>query len=173
MSHNSLNRREFMGKSGLGILTAGLGLPLLNTSCNKSSRIITRTLGRTGIKLPVVSYGVMNSDNPHMLKKALDLGIRHFDTAHSYIEGKSEQVIGEVVKELGVRDRLTISTKLYFARDREKGTFISEGNARSPLATQEEFDRLLPSAWNDFRPITWTFCIYTVAIVPKWSSTNR
>ena len=169
MKTKSMNRREFMERSGLGLVSAGLGLPLLNASCTQSPKTIFRTLGRSGLKIPVVSFGVMNSDSPHMLKKAIDMGITHLDTAHGYIEGKSEQVIGEVVKEMGVRNRVIISTKLYFARDRESMTFISEGGGRSPLATEENFNRLLSVSLDrlqtDYVDILYLHSCYSPAMV--------
>lgn len=139
MNEKKLDRREFIEKSTLGMLTTSLGLQLAGISCSKkssSSRMITRTLGRTKLRIPVVSFGVMNSDNPQLLKKAVDMGIVYFDTAHGYLRGKSEQVIGEVVSELGVRDKVIIGTKMRFARDREKQVFLTEGSAREPLASE-------------------------------------
>ncbi|HLP62486.1 MAG TPA: hypothetical protein VK186_26845, partial [Candidatus Deferrimicrobium sp.] len=35
-------------------------------------KLIYRVLGNTGIKLPIVSMGVMNADNPELVKAALD-----------------------------------------------------------------------------------------------------
>lgn len=48
MGINRIKRREFMGKTGLGLLYTGLGIPLLNMGCsrsNRSSKSIYRTLG--------------------------------------------------------------------------------------------------------------------------------
>ncbi len=62
-----------------------------------------RTLGRTGIKLPIVSMGVMNSSNPNLLKVAWQQGMRHFDTAWIYQAGNNEKMVGIVIK--GVENR--------------------------------------------------------------------
>jgi aryl-alcohol dehydrogenase-like predicted oxidoreductase len=40
------------------------------------------------------------------------LGIRHFDTARGYQNGNNERMVGEQIKELGVRDEVTIATKI-------------------------------------------------------------
>ena len=48
----------------------------------KEEKIIYRTLGKTGIKLPVITMGVQNSDNPNLVRAALDAGMVHLDTAH-------------------------------------------------------------------------------------------
>ncbi|HET6180349.1 MAG TPA: aldo/keto reductase [Candidatus Sulfotelmatobacter sp.] len=73
--------------------------------------MLHRTLGRTGLQLPVVSMGVMNADVPGILRRAYELGIRHFDTAAVYLNGRNEEMVGNVIKELGVRDKVIISTK--------------------------------------------------------------
>ena len=113
---NEWNRREFIVKP---ILFAGaasvLGKAdsLLASTMTEpaSTRILQRTLGKTGITLPVVSMGVMNADIPGLLRRAYELGIRHFDTAAVYQRGRNEEMVGTVIKELGVRDKVVISTK--------------------------------------------------------------
>jgi aryl-alcohol dehydrogenase-like predicted oxidoreductase len=72
---------------------------------------IHRDLGKTGIRMPIVGMGAMNSDNPELVKGSYDLGARHFDTASLYAFGRNEQMIGKVIKEMGVRDNVVIGTK--------------------------------------------------------------
>lgn len=76
-----------------------------------AAKPIVRTLGRTGLKIPVVSMGVMNADNPAVVQAALDNGIVLLDTAHGYQRGRNEQMIGEVVKGRP-RDSYMIATKV-------------------------------------------------------------
>ena len=47
-----------------------------------------------------------------IISRALDLGINTIDTCDAYCKGVSEAIIGDLVHELGVRDRLVIATKL-------------------------------------------------------------
>jgi hypothetical protein len=77
---------------------------------------IQRTLGRTGIKLPIVSMGVMNANNPELLRAAYEAGVRLFDTALGYQGGRNERMVGDVVSRLGVRDKVIIQTKVPFPR---------------------------------------------------------
>ena len=57
-----------------------------------------RTLGNTGLKISVVSYGNwLNSDKSdwkarslELVKKAFELGINFFDTAEAYGYGEAE-----------------------------------------------------------------------------------
>jgi hypothetical protein len=66
--------------------------------------------------------GVMNSDNPSLIKAALDAGLKHLDTAHVYMRGKNEEVIGEVLKGRP-RDSYYITTKVGLARNATTGRF--------------------------------------------------
>jgi aryl-alcohol dehydrogenase-like predicted oxidoreductase len=60
--------------------------------------------------------GVMNANNPELLKQAYEAGVRLFDTAQGYQGGQNERMIGDVVSRLGVRDKVIIQTKVRFPR---------------------------------------------------------
>jgi predicted aldo/keto reductase-like oxidoreductase len=140
MAKKRMNRRTFIGSTTAGLFSVGMGFPkgkAYRGAGGKNSGIITRTLGKTGLKIPVLSYGVMNSDSPDLLNQALDAGITYLDTAHVYIRGRSEGVIGEVVTRRGDRDKVIIGTKMRFNSDRNKGVFLSEGAGMQPGATEE------------------------------------
>jgi len=144
MSKQGINRREFLGKTAAGIIAAPLGFsPLGRGKVKTEDRIITRTLGRTGLRIPVVSFGVMNSDSAELIHRALDRGINHLDTAHGYLRGNSERVIGEVLQDRGKRDKVYVATKMRFARDRKTGLFIEAGSEQEPGATPENLFRQL------------------------------
>jgi len=89
---------------------AGTNL-LSETADTAKGALLERTLGRTGLELPIVSMGVMNADVPGILRRSYELGIRHFDSAAVYQNGRNEEMVGSVIKELGIRDKLLISTK--------------------------------------------------------------
>ena len=109
------SRREFIFKSVGGAAAAGLlgksGLTL-NAQEAGNTQPIVRTLGKTGISVPIVSMGVMNADNPALVKRSFEMGIRHFDTAWGYQKGRNEEMVGSVFKELKVRDQVVIATKV-------------------------------------------------------------
>lgn len=116
MENKEWNRRDFIVKP---ILWAGAATVIGKSqslfadpgAANPSAPLIQRTLGKTGITLPIVSMGVMNADIPGLLRRAYELGIRHFDTAAVYQQGRNEEMVGNVIKEMGVRDKVVISTK--------------------------------------------------------------
>ncbi|MBN1221882.1 MAG: aldo/keto reductase, partial [Candidatus Aminicenantes bacterium] len=146
MGKNNIKRREFLGKAALGTIGAGIGVPLLKAKTevrNHPVEIINRTLGRTGLEIPIVSFGVMNSDSPDLINQALDMGIKHLDTAHVYLRGNSERVIGEVLEKRGGRDKVYIATKMRLARDREKNVFVEKGSDREPPANAEGLNKQL------------------------------
>jgi len=95
---NHVNRRNFLKLSA----TAGAALALAPASIHaresgmNKKKIPVRTLGRrTGIKLPVLSMGVMNADNISVVRAAYNSGIIMFDTAHGYQNGRNEEMLGE------------------------------------------------------------------------------
>jgi len=77
-----IGRRDFM-KSTLAGVGGFLALPSTDKkqeikiveSKGKERKLIYRTLGKTGLKLPVINMGVMLTDNPNIIRTALDSGI--------------------------------------------------------------------------------------------------
>lgn len=124
-SRPKLSRRDFLSRTlaGAGAVTllscAKKPGPVAAASSSPAPEpaaadrpLITRTLGRTGIVLPVVNMGVMNADNPELVRRAYEAGMRHFDTAAGYWRGKNEEMIGTVLQDLGARSKAVIATKV-------------------------------------------------------------
>jgi predicted aldo/keto reductase-like oxidoreductase len=132
---SKLNRRNFIRSTLLG--TAGTTIAARNTYAGNAyppndKPVIKRILGKTGIELPVISMGVMNSDNPNLVKAALKSGIVHFDTAHFYMQGNNEKMLGKVFSEVE-RDSIVVATKVIPADlDWHSGTL-------GPGSTKEKF----------------------------------
>ena len=117
-----INRREFLSKTVSGVAAAGLvGLsgndfPAAGQEPSRNEtpgELIQRTLGRTGIRLPIVNMGVMNSSDPALVKRSYEMGVRLFDTAAWYMRGRNEEMVGQAIKEMNVRDKTTIATKVF------------------------------------------------------------
>jgi predicted aldo/keto reductase-like oxidoreductase len=141
-----MKRREFLRKSTASVFSASLAAPLLRVvpdEKNKNPKIIYRTMGRTKLEVPVLSFGVMNTDSPDLIKKALEMGLKHLDTANGYLRGNSETAIGRVLKETGMRDKVYVAIKVFLARDWNKGTFTLEDGGHAPAATAENFNKIL------------------------------
>lgn len=108
-----IDRRRFLktsiaGAAGMSILPVQLDNRIPPAEKRK---LITRTLGKTGIVVPVISMGIMTSDNPSLVKAALAKGISFFDTANGYQNGRMEEMLGEVFKDYP-RSSFTLATKV-------------------------------------------------------------
>lgn len=108
-----VNRRGFLKSSAMGAAGAIMGTPLLAGRSAKQEEpvIIRRQLGNTDIELPIVSFGVMRSDNPVLVRAAYNMGFVHFDTAHGYQEGRNEVMLGELFREIP-REKIVLATKV-------------------------------------------------------------
>ena len=115
----SLSRKDFIKRSSLGILGAGMiaGSPItmFTGSHKKAHRLIESELGKTGIKLTRLGVGAPRIQEASVLKYALDQGIRFIDTGRFYAKGKNETMIGEVIK--GKRKKFAIQSKVRIKPD--------------------------------------------------------
>ena len=88
-------------------------------------------LGFGAMRLPLVggtenptdsfdpARSIDEEETTRMIEYAIDHGVNYFDTAYNYHGGKSEVVLGKILKPY--RDRVTIATKLpvFLAKERE------------------------------------------------------
>ncbi|MEW6411949.1 MAG: aldo/keto reductase [Candidatus Zixiibacteriota bacterium] len=149
--NSDFSRRKFLSTAATGLVSAGVvslsartGLAQTTSASADSSaggRIIERVLGRTGLRMPVVSMGVMNADNPEIVQASYELGIRHFDTAAYYQFGRNEQMVGSVIKKLGVRDKVIIGTKV-MAQGQRQGLQPNELTQKLITACEASLGRL-------------------------------
>ena len=132
MSQNGIGRRDFMKSSLAGFGSFFLlpaNAPSLGLRAEEGKpdekKIIYRTLGKTGIKLPPINMGVMNSDNPNLVRAALNGGMVMLDTAQTYQRGTNEAMIGEVLKGRP-RDSFVLATKARLPNDQRTGLYPPE-----------------------------------------------
>ncbi|EKS28820.1 aldo/keto reductase [Afipia felis] len=97
--------------------------------------------GKTGLKVSRLWLGCMTYGTPDrgkhpwtmpedasrpLIKQALELGINVLDTANSYSDGTSEEIVGRAVKDFARRDEVVIATKLCLRmRDEPNGAGLS------------------------------------------------
>ncbi len=107
---NDRSRREFL-QAGLALPAAGLlSSPRLEAALGAvqgTPQVVYRTLGKTGLKVSGVGYGIGFVPVPEVVERAIDMGINYFDTSRDYKD--SEQIFSGVLK--GKRDKIHISTK--------------------------------------------------------------
>lgn len=128
----NLNRRGFLktgiaGAAGMALTPAIIPSAMLAANEN----IVYRTLGRTGMKVPVVSFGVMRSDNPGLCKAAYEQGIKLFDTANGYQNGNNETMLGNLFRNYP-RDSFFLATKV-------KAAGMSREGLPTPETTADDF----------------------------------
>lgn len=112
-----MNRREFLKVGVMGTTSAiltGNALAVAVQQCAAAEPFVFpapvyRTLGRTGMKVSVVSFGAMLTPEAEVIRVALDHGVNYIDTARKYMDGKNEEIVGRAIK--GRRDRLFVATK--------------------------------------------------------------
>jgi predicted aldo/keto reductase-like oxidoreductase len=80
------------------VATFGFTLPVFGINKGIKPAVEYRTLGNTGLKVSVVSYGAMMTRDPAIIHKALDLGINFIDTARVYMAGYNEVIVGKVLR---------------------------------------------------------------------------
>jgi len=112
-----MNRRTFIKVGMVGTATALIAPPafadtlqqMAETERSAFPKPVYRTLGRTGLKITVVSFGAMLTPEPEVIRVALEQGVNYIDTARRYMGGKNEEIVGKAIK--GMRDKVFIATK--------------------------------------------------------------
>ena len=127
-----------------------------------------RRLGRTGLRVSSVGLGTMTwgRDTDELEAKEqldifLDAGGTLVDTAASYGEGVSEEVIGMLLREHVDRQDLVLVSKA--------GVRTWRTGERSSVADASRGSLLDTPAWPAWAPITWTSCWSRCPIpAPPW-----
>lgn len=156
------SRRSFIKKGMAGLAGAAV-LPSVLKGETKTpqetaakKKTICRTLGKTGLKLPVVSMGVMNADNPKLVEAALNGGIIFLDTAWIYQQGRNEEMVGSVIKNRP-RDSYVLATKIWEPRDRQSGLFPETATADTFI---EKFETSLKRLGVEYVDILYLHNVY-------------
>src|SRR5437762_8953970 len=125
---NAMTRREaakLIGSAGVGLLLpAGAACA---ASANESAGMLARPIPSSGEKLPVIGLGTWQTFdvNPaqsgppaEVLNTFVKLGGRVVDSSPMY--GRAEQIIGDLLTKLKLRDSLFLATKVW-TRGRQAG----------------------------------------------------
>jgi aryl-alcohol dehydrogenase-like predicted oxidoreductase len=77
-----------------------------------------RSLGRTGVQVSALCVGAWQfgqrtskEESFQIINQSLDAGVNFFDTASSYGQGRSEEILGEAFKQNGQRHNIVLATK--------------------------------------------------------------
>ncbi|MCF1627390.1 aldo/keto reductase [Tetragenococcus koreensis] len=117
----------------------------------------TVELGNTGLEINPIGIGTNaigghnlypnldEEQNKQLLKDAINKGFNFIDTAFYYGFGRSEELIGQVVSEMGNRENLVIATKA--AHRKENGDYVLDN---SPAFIREAVDVALKRLQTDY-----------------------
>jgi aryl-alcohol dehydrogenase-like predicted oxidoreductase len=120
---------------------------------------ITR-LGSTGMQVSRLCLGCMSFGVPErgthpwtldearsrpIIQRAIELGCNFFDTANTYSDGTSEEILGRALRDFGNRDEVVIATKVFVRR--RKGP---NGAGLSRKAIFTEIDHSLRRLGTDY-----------------------
>jgi len=146
---SSSGRRSFLkqGAAGLAgaaflpsLLKSGEASPVPQTTTKR--KMIIRPLGKTGLKLPIVSIGAASYE-VSLYERALAEGIVHIDTSQYYYNGRHEEMVGRVIAGRK-RDSFVVATSVLLGNGRpgNYATFKIEDAPKLPEQMEISLKRL-------------------------------
>jgi 1-deoxyxylulose-5-phosphate synthase len=137
-----------------------------------------KNLGKTGLKVSRICLGCMSYGIPDrgahswtldeeksrpLLKQAVELGINFFDTANTYSDGTSEEIVGRALKDFARREEIVVATKVYFpmrggpnARSLSRKAIMTEIDASLRRLGMDYVDLYQIHRWDKTTPIEET-----------------
>jgi aryl-alcohol dehydrogenase-like predicted oxidoreductase len=135
-------------------------------------------LGQTGLKVSRVCLGCMTYGVPErgahpwsldeeksrpFIKRALELGINFFDTANTYSDGTSEEIVGRALRDFARREEIVIATKVFYpmregpnARGLSRKSIMTEIDASLQRLGTDYVDLYQIHRWDKHTPIEET-----------------
>jgi aryl-alcohol dehydrogenase-like predicted oxidoreductase len=135
-------------------------------------------LGRTGLRVSRVCLGCMTYGVPErgahpwsldeeksrpFFKRALELGINFFDTANTYSDGTSEEIVGRALRDFARREEIVLATKVFFpmregpnARGLSRKSIMTEIDASLRRLGTDYVDLYQIHRWDQHTPIEET-----------------
>lgn len=132
------------------------------------------TLGRSGLRVSPLCLGTMTFGNAWgwgadeagaraVFDAYVDAGGNFVDTADIYTGGQSEELLGRMIAERGLRDRVVLATK--FSINTEKGNPNAGGNGRKHV--RRALETSLRRLGTDHVDLYWLHCWDTVTPVDE------
>ncbi len=116
-SNDGCSRRDFLKAGIAGTASALVVVDGLTGAVHAATQgpftfpaPVYRTLGRTGMKITIVSFGAMLTPEPEVIRYALENGVNYVDTARRYLGGRNEGIVGKALK--GLRHKVYVATKI-------------------------------------------------------------
>ena len=99
-----------------------------------------RDFGATGVKVPVIGQGTWNMERSRRksieaMRRGLDLGMTHIDTAEMYGSGAVEEIVGEAIK--GRREEVFLASKVLPRNASRRGTVEACERSLKRIGTEQ------------------------------------
>ncbi len=152
-----LTRRSFLKKAGAATAVSlvnpfqGAAAPL-----DQVDQMPTRPFGRTGVRVPILSFGGSLNLPSLMLRQAFKWGVTYWDTAHSYMGGNSEKLIGKYLKK--------------FPQDRRQIFLVTKSHAWTLDGMSDELEQSLQRLNTDYVDL---FFVHSVSDIAELNAAKR
>jgi 1-deoxyxylulose-5-phosphate synthase len=135
-------------------------------------------LGKSGLRVSRICLGCMTYGVPErgahpwslneeasrpFIKRALELGINFFDTANTYSDGTSEEIVGRALRDFARREEVVIATKVFYpmhqganARGLSRKSILNEIDASLRRLGTDYVDLYQIHRWDKHTPIEET-----------------
>jgi aryl-alcohol dehydrogenase-like predicted oxidoreductase len=97
------------------------------------------------------------------IQQALELGINFFDTANTYSDGSSEEIVGRALRDFARREEIVLATKVFYpmregpnARGLSRKSIITEIDASLRRLGTDYVDLYQIHRWDKYTPIEET-----------------
>ena len=152
---DSSRRRVIVATAGAALGSVVGGFPDISSAADDA--LTTRPIPHSGERIPVVGIGtavIFDFENDpakygerrEVIQTLVSGGGRLIDTAHAY--GKAEDRLGDLVADLGVREKLFLATKYSFAADRAAANASMQASLKRLKTNRID----LMQAWNVTEP---------------------
>lgn len=137
----------------------------------------TREFGHTGRAVPVIGQGTWHMERDprasvEALRRGLDLGMTHVDTAEMYGGGRVEEIVGEAIA--GRRDEVFLVSKVLPSNASREGTLDACEASLSRLGTDRLDCYLLH--WEGMHPLQETVAAFVELVeagkILSWGVSN-
>ena len=156
---SNLTRRNFLKVTGItGVGAIASPFDQLAWASEEFQTMPTRIFGKSGIKVPILSFGgsLNTSMSPLLLRQAARWGVTYWDTANSYMGGRSEKGIGK-----------------YFAKfpeDRQKIFLVTKSHAWTRAGMTRDLNNSLERMKTDFVDL---FFVHSVSDISELDEDTR
>jgi aryl-alcohol dehydrogenase-like predicted oxidoreductase len=125
-----ISRKQFIKGTLATALGMGVIPKLISRTIHPDSLPEKKILGNTGIEVTTLGFGATRTQEPGVVKAAIQSGMNFLDTGRSYAKGQNEVMLGKVLK--GIRGQYVIQSKM---KVRLKDGSATAGEIRNQMET--------------------------------------